>query len=309
MRSFKARVGFSARVTLSVSSPAKLNLFLAVTGRREDGFHELVSVAAPVEFGDELDVSITSDAPGVFTLSCNDPEVPADESNLVLKAARAFARATGVAEGAAFILRKRVPHGAGLGGGSSNAVAALKALNELHGCPLDLAALAALAGEIGSDCPLFLQDRPVIMRGRGERISPLPEAARGRLAGRRVLIFKPSFPVSTRWAYERMAQDGSGYLPVSEAEQRLAAWIDAPAEPVDRLLFNNMEGPVFTKYLALPLLLDLLAKEFALAPRMSGSGSACYCFLREDSPMADIVGCIQSAWGQASVVAETRLRS
>lgn len=304
-----AEVGFTARVTLSVSSPAKLNLFLAITGRREDGFHDLVSVAAPVEFGDELEVSLTPGTTGAFTLSCDDPEVPADESNLVLKAARAFARATGVGQGAAFRLRKRVPHGAGLGGGSSNAVAALRGLNELHGFLLDGAALAALAGELGSDCPLFLHGSPVVMRGRGERIEPLPVAARSRLGGRRVLIFKPSFPVSTRWAYERMAQDGRFYLTGSEADRRLAAWIDSPDEPAERLLFNNMEGPVFAKYMALPVLLEQLETEFGLAPRMSGSGSACHCFLGKESPVADIIGCIQSAWGRDSVVAETRLRS
>src|SRR5436190_1798880 len=99
-----------------------------------------------------------------FTLTCDDATVPIDESNLVLKAARAFAAATGWSGGAKFALEKRIPMGAGLGGGSSDAVAALRALNELAGRPLDAPKLANLAAGLGSDCPLFLHDGPVIMR-------------------------------------------------------------------------------------------------------------------------------------------------
>src|SRR4051812_34639816 len=111
---------------LVVSSPAKLNLFLAITGRRPDGFHDLVSVAAPVEFGDTLTVEQRTAG---FSLECDDPGLEVDETNLVLRAARAFAAAAGWTGGAHFTLAKRIPMGAGLGGGSSNAVAVLQALN------------------------------------------------------------------------------------------------------------------------------------------------------------------------------------
>ena len=159
-------------------SPAKLNLFLAVTQRRADGFHDLVSMAAPLAWGDEL---MTAPADG-FALECDDPAVPADETNLVLKAARAFREATGWRGGAKFRLTKRVPPWAGLGGGSSNGVTALRALNGLAGNPLGADALASLAVQLGSDCALFLQNGPVVMRGRGERLEPLPAAAADRRA-------------------------------------------------------------------------------------------------------------------------------
>src|SRR3954465_3005154 len=111
---------------LVIPSPAKLNLFLAITGRRADGFHDLVSVAAPVEFGDTLTVERRESGSG-FSLACDDPALEIDETNLVLRAARAFADASGWTGGAHFALTKRIPMGAGLGGGSSNATAVLQA--------------------------------------------------------------------------------------------------------------------------------------------------------------------------------------
>ena len=186
---------------VSLFSPAKLNLFLAVTGRRADGFHDLVSVAAPLDFGDQLEArSRERGAGSQFTLTCDQPEVPVDGGNLVLKAAAAFVAATGWQGGVDFTLTKRIPVGAGLGGGSSNAVAALRALNQLSGGALAGEKLAAVAASLGSDCALFLHNAPVVMRGRGERIEALPASAAARLRGRRVLLFKPSFGISTPWA-------------------------------------------------------------------------------------------------------------
>jgi 4-diphosphocytidyl-2-C-methyl-D-erythritol kinase len=164
--------------TATIFSPAKINLFLAVTGRRADGYHDLVSVVAPLDFGDLLIAETGERKPEAgrqFDLECNDPEVPVDGNNLILKAAKAFVVATGWMEPVAFRLDKRIPVGAGLGGGSSNATATLLALNQLSGANLGRAELAGLAAGIGSDCPLFLEGGPVIMRGRGERIESLPD--------------------------------------------------------------------------------------------------------------------------------------
>ena len=293
----------------SVFSPAKLNLFLAVTGRRADGFHDLVSVAAPLDFGDELRAE-----PGGrgFTLECDEPGVPVDDSNLVLKAAAAFATATGWREPVRFRLTKRIPVGAGLGGGSSNAVAALRALNRLAGGLLDEAGLARVAAALGSDCALFLRNAPVVMRGRGERVDLLPAGAAARLHGRRVLLGKPGFGISTPWAYSRMAARGGDYLPAGEAEARLAAWLygDAPAE---KLLFNNMEPAAFEKYPALPLGLKKLRDECGVAAAMSGSGSACYALLpgpadgREPADVAEMQRILRTCWGPGIFVHEARL--
>ncbi|HKB56272.1 MAG TPA: 4-(cytidine 5'-diphospho)-2-C-methyl-D-erythritol kinase [Lacunisphaera sp.] len=287
--------------TVTEFSPAKINLFLAVTGRRADGYHDLVSVAAPLDFGDELTVQVN---PAGFTLSCDNPEVPVDGNNLVLKAAHAFAVTTGWQGGADFKLTKRIPLGAGLGGGSSNAVAALRALNRISGAQLTTAKLAEVASSLGSDCALFLKNAPVIMRGRGERIEVLPDVS--RLRGRRVLLFKPGFAISTAWAYGRMAARQTDYLPADQAEQKLAAWGQGEA-PAEQLLFNNMEGAAFEKFIALPVLLGKLLNEFGLRARLSGSGSACFVLLGDDFVTVPLAARIRECWGPAAFVQEARL--
>src|SRR5437016_1877906 len=141
---------------ISIFAPAKINLFLAITGQRPDGFHNLVSVAAPLDFGDILEFE---PADG-FMLTCDDAAVPTDGTNLVLKAATAFASAAELkghpVKGTKILLKKRIPMGAGLGGGSSDAVATLRALNRLTSHPLAAETLTTIAAQLGSDCPLFL---------------------------------------------------------------------------------------------------------------------------------------------------------
>jgi len=294
---------------VTVFSPAKLNLFLAVTGRRTDGFHDLISVAAPLEFGDELraeDRGRRTEDRNPFTLECDAPGVPLDESNLVLKAARLFVRETGWKGGANFTLKKRIPVGAGLGGGSSNAVAALRALDRLAGTGLPEEKLAEMATALGSDCPLFLHDAPVVMRGRGEKIEALPPAARARLSGRCVLVFKPSFGIPTAWAYQRMIMRGGDYLEAREAEGRLSGWL-AGAGLAEEFLFNNMEPAAFEKYVGLPVLLEILRKDFGLEPRMSGSGSACYALLKDADEAEPVIARIRECWGQGAFAVATKL--
>jgi 4-diphosphocytidyl-2-C-methyl-D-erythritol kinase len=161
---------------LVVFSPAKLNLFLAITGRRNDGFHDLVSVVAPLGWGDTL----RAEAAGEFSIACDAPAVPRDETNLILKAATAFRSVTGWRGGARFVLEKRIPIGAGLGGGSSNGVAALRALNKMAGEPLGPAQLAEIAAQLGSDCPLFLYDVSALLARRSRPSSPVHGTAAAR---------------------------------------------------------------------------------------------------------------------------------
>ncbi|MDO8538950.1 MAG: 4-(cytidine 5'-diphospho)-2-C-methyl-D-erythritol kinase [Opitutaceae bacterium] len=292
---------------ISIFAPAKLNLSLAITGRRPDGFHDLVSVVAPLDFGDVLHV----EAADGLKLTCDTPGVPTDGSNLVLKAATTFFQATagaGAVRGAKFRLEKKIPVGAGLGGGSSDAVAALRGLNALAGHLLSLARLTEMAARLGSDCPLFLHERPVVMRGRGERIEPLAESAVARLRGRCVLVFKPGFGIPTPWAYAQLAVAAPhSYMPAAEAEARLASWLTNTNAPAEELLFNNMEPPAFRKYVALPALLDQLKTDFGFAARMSGSGSACFGFLPPGVSSASIIAAIHAAWGDSAFAMDTRL--
>jgi 4-diphosphocytidyl-2-C-methyl-D-erythritol kinase len=283
---------------MTIFAPAKLNLFLAVTGRRPDGFHDLVSLVAPLDFGDTLRVEPAE----TMTLECDDPDVPVDQTNLVLKAARAFVAATGWRGAANFSLEKRIPIGAGLGGGSSDAWAALTVLNTMAGRPLAEPALLDVAASVGSDCALFAAGGPVIMRGRGERLEKIPDEVAARMRGRRVLVFKPAFGIATAWAYARMAAEPAGYVPAADAEARLATWMVRPEAPAEEILFNAMERAAFAKHLALPALLDRLRGDFGLDARMSGSGSACFALLPKDCVIAPVVAAIRDAWGEASFV-------
>jgi 4-diphosphocytidyl-2-C-methyl-D-erythritol kinase len=291
--------------TVVVFSPAKLNLLLAITGRRPDGFHDLVSVVAPVKFGDTLTVERRPS--GEFLLECNDPTVPRGETNLILRAAKLFNDTAEEPVGARFILEKRIPMGAGLGGGSSNAVAALQALNQLVIRPFSREVLLDLAIKLGSDCPLFLRGAPVVMRGRGEQVEPLARSGHSRLSGRRVLIFKPDFGIATAWAYGRMvAAAPASYLPALEAEGRLERWVNS-SDPAEKLLFNNMEQPAFAKYPALPTLLERLASDFGVAAAMSGSGSACFALLRDETPADAVISRIREAWGRYTFISDTEI--
>ncbi len=315
---------------ITVPAPAKLNLFLAITGRRSDGFHDLVSVVTQVEFGDTLQIELKPEgAEGPrFALSCDDATVPLDGSNLILKAAEAFGSAAKErwSGGAKFFLTKRVPMGAGLGGGSSDAAATLRGLNALTGTPLTPEQLLEIATGLGSDCPLFLQSGPVVMRGRGEKVEALSAEATARLRGRRVVIFKPAFGISTPWAYGRMVardrelrespgkrrgipaanEDPRIYLPPTEAEARLAEWLGGKA-PAEALLYNNMERVAFEKFLALPVMLERLERKFGLTGRMSGSGSACFALLPEDAPVEAIMETIRADAGPTVFAIETRI--
>lgn len=290
-------------------SPAKINLYLAVVGRRADGFHNLVSVAAPVDLGDDLEVER---GPGAeVTLTCTDPELPVDEGNLVLRAVKAFREATGWRAGLRLRLTKRLPVGAGLGGGSSNASATLDLLNTMAGRPLDASGLEALAAGLGSDCPLFLREAPVVMRGRGERLDALPDAAARRLAGRRLILLKPTFGISTPWAYGQLAARAPGsYMPEAAAERELAAWVADPDRPAEALLKNSFESVVHGKYLALPALAEAIAAEFGLKLALSGSGSASFLLLPQGWREADGVrlrDLVRDAWGDRAWVMESRI--
>ena len=292
---------------VTLFSPAKINLSLAITGRRADGFHDLISVVCQLAFGDTLHAERTGADDGAVTLACDAPGVPVDGGNLILRAAAAFAGATGWRGGVRFTLEKRIPVGAGLGGGSSNAVAALRSLERLSGISLDAARRVELAAGLGSDCPLFWSERPVVMRGRGERIEPLPEAAARRLRGRRVLVFKPGFGVATPWAYQALAARPEWYADPAASEAALAAWIADPHAPAERLLVNTLERPVFAKWLALPAMLAWLRERHGVVARMSGSGSACFALLDPAQEEASLIATIREGWGDEALAQTTEL--
>jgi len=281
------------------AAQAKLNLSLAITGRRADGFHELVSLVAPVALADTL----TLDVGQPLGLTCDDPALPVDGTNLVLKAAVAYARRRPAAPTGHFHLTKRVPHGAGLGGGSADAAAALRLLDRASGDPLGPEVLESLAAEVGSDCPFFVRGQAAVMRGRGERLELLPAAARAALAGRKVVLAKPPFGIPTPEAYGLLVKAGQ-YRPAAQAEAELAAWFARPvADPA--LLGNDLAEPVFGKYVALPAGLASFRRVTGVDWHMTGSGSACFAWVKDGFDQAGLRADAVRVWGPGAWVAET----
>jgi len=261
---------------ITIAAPAKINLSLRILGKRPDGFHELETLMLPIGLADTVEVSHGT-GHGI-TLTCNDPELATGEDNLCVKAARAFLVATGLDHGIAITLLKRIPHGAGLGGGSSDAVAVLKGLNELFDHPLVHEELEQIAATLGSDVPFFLGDGPSWCRGRGEIIEPLkineapPE--------RKILLVKPPFPVPTAWAYKRYAEllGTTSKLP-EEAAQFLGT---IP-------IINDLERPVFEKYLLLPVMKRWLRDQTVVESAfMTGSGSTMVAVIAPETSTEEI---------------------
>jgi 4-diphosphocytidyl-2-C-methyl-D-erythritol kinase len=248
--------------TLILAAPAKLNLSLRVLGQREDGFHEIDTTMVKLPgLADALEFREADE----FSFRCDDPTVPNDGNNLVVKAVRAYERASGSKCRFAISLRKSVPHGAGLGGGSSDAATALLALNRLHDFKLGVNALHELAASLGSDIPFFLTTGASRCTGRGEKITPIDPPSKLP-----ILLLKPDFSIPTPDAYKRWEQS-FGILGVSYSEQ------------TDRgiSLVNDLERPVFEKHRFLAEMKQwLLEREETTAALMSGSGSTMFAVLK-----------------------------
>ena len=259
---------------ISIAAPAKINLSLRILGKRPDGFHELETLMVPIQLADMLEIS--HGAGKGITLTCNDPELSTGEDNLCVKAARAFLLATGLDHGVVITLLKKIPHGAGLGGGSSDAVAVLKGLNELFDHPLVFEELEQIAATLGSDVPFFLGDGPAWCRGRGEIIESLPLKDAGALPERKLLLIKPPFPVPTAWAYKRYAE-------LAGTPSKL---IEGPSQFLGTMpIINDLERPVFEKYLLLPVMKSWLRQQANVESAfMTGSGSTMVAVIAPDTP-------------------------
>lgn len=289
--------------TVTLDSPAKINLMLSVHGKRGDGFHALTSVVVALAFGDTLRVTLNEKA--ADQLVCSDSAVPTGAANLILQAAGAFRAELGEASYFDFELEKRVPMGAGLGGGSSNAAVALKGMNQLTGEQISHASLLELAAGLGSDCPFFIDSAPSIMTGRGEMLEALPENLAQSLSGRSVLLFRPDFGVNTGWAYRQLLEANPPYYESADAATaRLSRFRQSGR--IKDLLFNTFEGAVGAKYVAIPCLLDELRAEGA-ACLMSGSGSCCFAFAESAEEIGSIQTICRKAWGPRAFFIETSL--
>src|SRR5438034_5224290 len=255
---------------MQVLAPAKINLSLKILGRRSDGFHEIETVIAPISLYDDIKVEKRSGKTGIV-FRCDVPSVPQGDDNLVVRAAKAFVAKAKIDAAISIELQKKIPHGAGLGGGSSNAASTLLALNQLFETNLPREALSKMAETIGSDIPFFIFQSAALCKGRGELVTPLK--LRQRLS---LLLVKPGFAVSTSWAYHHWR--GSREIPrVSYATQEFGG----------QTFVNDLERPVFEKFIFLAQLkMWLLDQSEVGAALMSGSGSTVFGVRRQNADAA-----------------------
>jgi 4-diphosphocytidyl-2-C-methyl-D-erythritol kinase len=253
--------------TMQVLAPAKINLSLKILGRRDDGFHEIETLISPISLADKIDIEPQS---RWIDFSCDDPTLPGGDENLVVRATKAFLEKTKITSGVGIKLQKQIPHGAGLGGGSSDAASVLVALNRLFEAKLSGEELAKLGSTIGSDVSFFLFGSAGVCKGRGEIVSPTKLKKKFS-----ILLLKPAFSVLSAWAYSRW-QDSKEIPGISYQTQNFDG----------QDFVNDLERPVFEKFVFLAQLKAWLLKQTEVgAALMSGSGSTVFAVLR---PNADV---------------------
>jgi len=252
---------------MQVFAPAKINLSLKILGQRDDGFHELKTLIAPISFYDELRIDKKRPGNGI-KFRCDDRSVPQNDDNLAVRAAKAFFETTKIEPAISIELYKKIPHGAGLGGGSSDAASVLLALNELFEAKLSREALTEIAKPVGSDVPFFLFQSPALCKGHGEMVS-----AQKLNTQFSILLLKPAFAVSTAWAYSHWRD--SREIPGIRYEAQ---------EFADQTFVNDLERPVVEKFVFLAQLkMWLFSQSEVGAALMSGSGSTMFAVMRSNA--------------------------
>jgi 4-diphosphocytidyl-2-C-methyl-D-erythritol kinase len=258
--------------TIQSLAPAKINLYLRIVGRRPDGYHLLDSLMLPISLYDDIHIAVIREEQCVASpeaaliVRCDDPTVPGGETNLAYKAAALVCQEAGLQARISISLRKRIPAGAGLGGGSSNAATVLKSLNALLALGWTEARLCQLGARLGADVPFFIPCRPARVGGIGDMITPVPP-----LQARSVVLVVPPFSVSTPWAYRRFDE----LLPVDPVSAQ--PWQCTSGQwPPRELCINDLERAVLPAYPLLAALKEALLRLGAAGVLMSGSGSSVF---------------------------------
>jgi 4-diphosphocytidyl-2-C-methyl-D-erythritol kinase len=269
----------SARLMLGLPAPAKLNLFLHVLGRRPDGYHELQSAMQLIDLADQLDFELRPDG----ALHRSGDLVGAADADLCLRAARLLQAATGCRLGAEIRVRKRIPAGAGMGGGSSDAATTLIALNRLWRLDLDRVALARLGLQLGADVPFFVAGHNAFVEGLGEILSPLD------LPPRRYLVIWPGVPLATAAIF------GDPGLTRDGLATKMAVFSAAICSSPRALFGANALEPVARRHAAeVGDALDRLGR-YGQA-RMTGSGSAVFVAVDSDEAAREAAQDLPAAW-------------
>jgi 4-diphosphocytidyl-2-C-methyl-D-erythritol kinase len=259
-------------------SAAKINLYLEVKCRRPDGYHEIETLYQPVSLWDELTFE---PAHSGIEVTGDDPLIPWNEENLCHRAARLVFEKAGFRGGLKMTVRKGIPSGAGLGGGSSDAAASLVAVNKLFDFGLTRAELLDMGAALGSDVPFFVGGKPAIGRGRGEILEDV-----AGLPGGWVLIVKPDVTISTKWAYESLTlllTRAGGKTRLSELMEGLRRFPDIRLDT-----HNSFEAGVIERFPSIAGVLRTLREAKPVMSSLSGSGSACFAIFEGEREAREV---------------------
>jgi 4-diphosphocytidyl-2-C-methyl-D-erythritol kinase len=275
------------RAPFTLPSYAKINLMLRVLGKREDGFHEIFSVFQTVSLCDRLTFSESEG----LDLTCDDPAIPTDDRNLIIKAAKKLQAETATKAGARIHLEKMIPSPGGLGGGSSNAATALIGLMRLWGVQLQPEQLTAISAELGSDVPFFLCGGTAIGTGRGEIIEPAEQ-----IDEQNIVVINPDVAVSTKEAYDAMAAASL----TSADTNRILRVCRLEAGSLDlhhTVLINDFERSIFAGHPEVKRVKDTLLELGAVNAAMSGSGASVFAvFDKKETRQAAEKALERSTW-------------
>ena len=265
-------------MTVNEKGYAKLNYSLDVHAKRPDGYHDLTMVMGSVSLWDDVTVSLRTD--GRIEAVCSLPWLPRDERNLAVRAARVFFDALGEASlGADIHIQKRVPVGAGMAGGSTDAAAALRALNRLTGAGLSAEKLRSLALAVGSDVPYCVTGGMMLAEGRGEILTPLPE-----LPGGWIVICRPAFSISTAELFARI--DKRRITAHPDTQGLCAALRAGDLRGAARRMYNVFEEALPRSSAAVGAIRGALLDAGALGAVMTGTGSAVFGVFEEKTAAA-----------------------
>ncbi len=259
---------------LRLHAPAKINLFLRILAQERSGFHQLETLFCSLEFGDTV---ILERASSGVTLEIDGPDIGPLDENLVYRAAKEFLQAGGLGEGVKIRLEKRIPMGAGLGGGSSDAGTTLLGLQELYPGAVDGDRLLGIAGSLGSDVPFFLSSSSLALAwGRGDRLQPLMP-----LPSATVLLACPPLEVPTQEAYNLLAREREG-VPISRRPNLLSPYDLSSWERLGLLAVNDFEEVVLREYPDLQQVRKKLQESGSFISLLAGSGSALFGVFGDD---------------------------
>ena len=257
--------------TLYEGAFAKLNLTLDVLGKRQDGYHDRRSVMQTVSIRDDIEIDVGTGKP--WCLRCDKEGIPCDETNLAWKAAKVYCDTLGKdPDGIEIRITKRIPAQAGLGGGSADAAAVLRALNRHYGDPLSILALAELGARVGSDVPFCTVCGTAMVEGRGEQIRKLPD-----MPDCIFVVCKPDFSVSTPELYRKLDETTIPKHPDNMAME--SALLAGDIGKVADLLFNVFDPLVTGEHLELNSIKSIFNSYGSLGQQMTGTGSAAFCIL------------------------------